>query len=61
MSNIVEGQFDTSKVNSLVKYGLAILLIAALIDSLLSGSSAFGIISVALSWFYSGPQCVKWA
>ena len=61
MSNIVEGQFDTSKVNSLVKYGLTILLIIALIDSFLSGSYVFGIVSVALSWFYSGPQCVKWA
>jgi len=61
MSESVGGQFDTSKVNPIVKYGIGLLLIIGLIDAILSGSYAFGIIATGIAWFYSAPQCVKWA
>jgi len=61
MANEIKDKFDTSGVHPWVKYGLAILLIIVAIDNLLSGSYLLAIIPIAISWFYSGPQCVKWA
>ena len=56
-----EEEFDLSGIHPLVKYGLAVLLILGLIDSFLSGRFLIGIIAAGISWFFSGPQCAKWA
>jgi hypothetical protein len=60
MVNEVEEKFDISGVHPWVKYGLALLLIFALIDSFLS-ERYINIIPIGIAWFFAGPQCVKWA
>ena len=60
MVNEIEGNFDISGVHPWVKYGLAILLIIIAIVSFYS-SGYINIIALGIGWFYSGPQCVKWA
>ena len=60
MVNEIEGKFDISGVHPWVKYGLAILLILAAIESTIS-TGYLNIIALGIAWFYAGPQCVKWA
>ncbi|WP_321505665.1 hypothetical protein [uncultured Methanoregula sp.] len=56
-----EENFDISGVHPWLKYGLAILIVLALIGNLLSGNVLIGIVVLAIAWFFSGPQCVKLA